>query len=164
MTALKNSIVDEMAIVADRTNSCPTPDDTQMVWDDESGCGGSGGSQRRGCLKGEEGISDGSMDKDEVVGGASGAVASDGLPGVGAEEGGLRELVSDLFVWKKTDRLVAEHVDQWDERFLREVVVKLKREKGRGFGAPWKERKRACRRYHVHDDWAPVCGGVVKGE
>ena len=74
--------------------------------------------------------------------------------------GGIRELVGDLFVWKKTDKLVAEHADQWDERFLREVVVKLKREKAKGDKAPWRNRFSACKRYHVHDEWAPVCNGV----
>ncbi|KAL9104239.1 MAG: hypothetical protein Q9163_000787 [Psora crenata] len=155
VTALKNAIVDEMGVVADRTNSCPTPDDTKVVWDDESGCGTSASITRsrrgRSASRVSEGIDDGEED------------CADGL-GARGGGGGLRELIGDLFVWKKTDRLVEEHQDQWDETFLREVVVKLKREKGRGISAPWRERARGCARYHVHDEWAPICRGVVKGD
>ena len=77
--------------------------------------------------------------------------------------GGLRALIGDLFVWKKTDRLLEDHPDQWDERFLREVAVKLKREKERGVKAPWRDWRVACKRYNVHDEWAPVCEGVGLG-
>lgn len=63
VTGCKNAIIDEIASVADRTNSCPTPDDTVNIWDDETGCDG------------------------------------------------LKDLVGDLFVWKKTDRLVETHAD-----------------------------------------------------
>ncbi|KAL9131654.1 MAG: hypothetical protein Q9217_000465 [Psora testacea] len=163
VTALKNAIVDEMGSVADRTNSCPTPDDTKVVWDDESGCGGGGTatstslgrSQHVRC--GSSGSS-GSSEREGTAGGEDGSAHA-----FAGRESGLRGVISDLFVWKKTDKLVAEHEDQWDESFLREVVVKLKREKGRGESAPWRERGRACARYHVHDEWAPVCGKVGTG-
>ncbi|KAF2768529.1 hypothetical protein EJ03DRAFT_273984 [Teratosphaeria nubilosa] len=39
----------------------------------------------------------------------------------------LRTLVLDLFAYKKTDRLLETHKDEWHPRFLRELVVKLKR-------------------------------------
>ncbi|KAF2717852.1 hypothetical protein K431DRAFT_206210, partial [Polychaeton citri CBS 116435] len=39
----------------------------------------------------------------------------------------LRALVLDLFAYKKTDRLLETHKDEWHPRFLRELVVKLKR-------------------------------------
>ncbi|EUC49740.1 hypothetical protein COCMIDRAFT_83900 [Bipolaris oryzae ATCC 44560] len=39
----------------------------------------------------------------------------------------VRKLVVDLFVFKKTDRLVEGHPDEWHPRFLRDLVVGLKR-------------------------------------
>lgn len=39
----------------------------------------------------------------------------------------LRTLVLDLFAYKKTDKLLETHKDDWHPRFLRELVVKLKR-------------------------------------
>lgn len=72
----------------------------------------------------------------------------------------------DLFVWKKTGHLIDTHPDSWDERFLRLLVGKLKeRDWERGMKAPWVEVGERCRRYHVHDAWAPRCeGAVLEGE
>ena len=39
----------------------------------------------------------------------------------------LRTLILDLFAYKKTDRLLETHRDEWHPRFLRELCVKLKR-------------------------------------
>lgn len=39
----------------------------------------------------------------------------------------LRTLILDLFAYKKTDKLLESHRDEWHPRFLRELVVKLKR-------------------------------------
>ncbi|GAB7357272.1 hypothetical protein MBLNU459_g8243t2 [Dothideomycetes sp. NU459] len=39
----------------------------------------------------------------------------------------MRRLVLDLFACKKTDKLLESHKDEWHPRFLRELVVKLKR-------------------------------------
>lgn len=39
----------------------------------------------------------------------------------------LRDLVLDLFAFKKTDRLVEGHVDSWHAAFLRDLCVLLKR-------------------------------------
>lgn len=39
----------------------------------------------------------------------------------------LHTLVLDLFAYKKTDRLLETHKDDWHPRFLRELCVKLKR-------------------------------------
>ena len=39
----------------------------------------------------------------------------------------LRTLILDLFVYKKTDRLLETHKDEWHPKFLRELCVKLKR-------------------------------------
>ncbi|KAK3175217.1 hypothetical protein OEA41_002463 [Lepraria neglecta] len=76
----------------------------------------------------------------------------------------LGELILDL---KKTDSLVQTHPDSWDERFLRELVGRLKRElvgrlkRREGEGeAPWRDKKTRCERYHEHDGWAPMCEGV----
>ncbi|KAL2044874.1 hypothetical protein N7G274_002649 [Stereocaulon virgatum] len=71
----------------------------------------------------------------------------------------LGELILDLFVWKKTDNLVQTHPDSWDERFLRELVGRLKRREGEG-EAPWRNARTRCERYHEHDEWAPMCEGL----
>ncbi|ORY03408.1 hypothetical protein BCR34DRAFT_591584 [Clohesyomyces aquaticus] len=39
----------------------------------------------------------------------------------------IRDLVLDLFAFKKTDRLIETHVDRWHAGFLRDLVVRLKR-------------------------------------
>lgn len=39
----------------------------------------------------------------------------------------LRCLVLDLFAFKKTDNLLANHPDDWHPQFLRDLVVQLKR-------------------------------------
>jgi poly(rC)-binding protein 2/3/4 len=39
----------------------------------------------------------------------------------------LQRLILDLFAYKKTDRLLETHKDDWHPRFLRDLVVKLKR-------------------------------------
>ncbi|KAK5133050.1 hypothetical protein LTR08_008255 [Meristemomyces frigidus] len=39
----------------------------------------------------------------------------------------LRTLILDLFAYKKTDKLLETHKDEWHPRFLRDLVVKLKR-------------------------------------
>ncbi|KAF2278450.1 uncharacterized protein EI97DRAFT_465745 [Westerdykella ornata] len=39
----------------------------------------------------------------------------------------LRALVLDLFAFKKTDKLLAEHEDRWHAGFLRDLVVLLKK-------------------------------------
>lgn len=76
----------------------------------------------------------------------------------------MERLVLDLFVWKKTGHLINTHPDSWDERFLRSLVGKLKeRDWEMGMGAPWVKLGERCRRYHVHDAWAPRCEGVVLG-
>lgn len=40
------------------------------------------------------------------------------------ESAPLRKLVLDLFAYKKTDKLLETHKDEWHPRFLRELVVK----------------------------------------
>lgn len=39
----------------------------------------------------------------------------------------LQHLILDLFAYKKTDKLLETHKDDWHPRFLRDLVVKLKR-------------------------------------
>ena len=39
----------------------------------------------------------------------------------------IKTLILDLFAYKKTDRLLETHKDEWHPRFLRELCVKLKR-------------------------------------
>ncbi|WPG98125.1 Hypothetical protein R9X50_00091100 [Acrodontium crateriforme] len=43
------------------------------------------------------------------------------------EEAPIRTLILDLFAYKKTDKLLETHKDEWHPKFLRELVVKLKR-------------------------------------
>jgi BTB/POZ domain len=43
------------------------------------------------------------------------------------ENSPLRELILDLFAFKKTDNLIATHPDEWHPSFLRDLVCKLKR-------------------------------------
>ncbi|MCJ1397425.1 hypothetical protein MMC11_000618 [Xylographa trunciseda] len=71
------------------------------------------------------------------------------------EAGGLRELVLDLFVGMRTERLLMEAKDEWDERFMRELVVKEKgKEKGTVAGVPvvqpWRDECVRCWTYHEH--------------
>ena len=67
-------------------------------------------------------------------------------------ESKLKTLVVDLFVWKKTDAVLETHPDSWNEGFLRELVVRLKRmpTDGKSFGAPWRSQESRCERYHEH--------------
>lgn len=74
---------------------------------------------------------------------------------VGEDMAKLAQLTLDLFVWKKTGHLISTHPDSWHEGFLRGLVVRLK-ERGGAEGAPWVDGSGRCRRYHVHDQWAPV--------
>lgn len=39
----------------------------------------------------------------------------------------IRDLVLDLFAFKKTDKLLASHTDQWHGQFLRDLCVHLKK-------------------------------------
>ena len=43
------------------------------------------------------------------------------------DEAKIRELVLDLFAFKKTDKLLATHTDRWHAAFLRDLCVRLKR-------------------------------------
>lgn len=63
----------------------------------------------------------------------------------------LRALVLDLFAYKKTDKLLASHKDEWHARFLRELCVKLKRP-----GPEAVER-------HTLVAWRPRSWNTVKG-
>ncbi|KAL9039179.1 MAG: hypothetical protein Q9180_002684 [Flavoplaca navasiana] len=77
----------------------------------------------------------------------------------GVREGcGLRNLVVDLFAWKKTDHLVEGHEDSWDETFLRFLVTRLKRMNWTDKAhAPWRNQSSRCRLYHEHNDQSS-CG------
>lgn len=98
---LGNAVVDFMAGVADRSNSVPTPDDTRVVFGScESVTAGVGLEG-----DGEEG------EKGEGKGGLGTGVGM-GM-GMVREKAKIRDLVVDLFAWKKTDHLVEGHVDSW---------------------------------------------------
>jgi hypothetical protein len=76
--ALRNQTVDQIADLAEQTNSVLTPSDTVILYDH----------------------------------------IRDNTP--------LCALVLDLFAFKKTERLLAEHPDDWHPLFLRDLVVYLK--------------------------------------
>ncbi|KAF2086281.1 hypothetical protein K490DRAFT_16916, partial [Saccharata proteae CBS 121410] len=64
----------------------------------------------------------------------------------------MRNLVVDLFAFKKTDMLLASHPDEWHPTFLRELVVRVKRPEAQAMTRhalqPWKAASltstRAC--------------------
>lgn len=97
----KNAIVDKVAMLADDTNSVPTPTDTHIVFE-----------------------SFGSRDEDP-----------------------MKRLVVDLFAWKKTDNLLDQHDDEWHPRFMRDLVVRIKRTSIREGNKPWQID--LCQ-YHEH--------------
>lgn len=39
----------------------------------------------------------------------------------------IRDVVLDLFTWKRTEKLLEEHEDAWHEQFLRNLAVKMKK-------------------------------------
>lgn len=42
-----------------------------------------------------------------------------------------------------------------DERFLRNLIVRLKQKGGGKVSFPWRDKAVSCQRYHEHDRWAP---------
>lgn len=60
----------------------------------------------------------------------------------------MRKLVVDLFAWKRTDNLLDTHEDEWHPRFMRDLVVRMKREDVRSTTKPW--LRDMCTRYHEH--------------
>ncbi|MCJ1351337.1 MAG: hypothetical protein MMC33_001321 [Icmadophila ericetorum] len=68
--------------------------------------------------------------------------------------GGLRDLVLDLFVWKKTKSLLLKSEGYWDEQFMRELVVKLKEKEPVLAHVPmihaYKDPVLMCQTYHEH--------------
>ena len=97
----KNDIVDKLAMLAEQTNSVPTPTDTCIIFD-------SFGSREEDCM---------------------------------------RRLVVDLFAWKRTDNLLDQHEDEWHPRFMRDLVVRMKRADMRPGLKPW---QRDMCQYHEH--------------
>lgn len=107
VVGLGNAAVDFLAAVADRSNSVPTPDDTRVVFGSCDGSGGAGGAGLGGEVGGEGGEKGG-----EGKGGEMGVGVGVGV-GMVREKAKIRDLVVDLFAWKKTDHLVEGHVDSW---------------------------------------------------
>ena len=63
------------------------------------------------------------------------------------EHNKMRRLVVDLFAWKRTDNLLDSHEDEWHPRFMRDLVVRMKREDVKNTPKPW---LRDLCRYHEH--------------
>lgn len=70
------------------------------------------------------------------------------------EEDCMRRLVVDLFAWKRTDNLLDQHEDEWHPRFMRDLVVRMKRENVREAPKPWISDM--CR-YHEHSKGEKCC-------
>lgn len=45
-----------------------------------------------------------------------------------------------------------------DERFMRDLVIRLKSKEKNEVPFPWRCETLYCSRYHEHDDWAPRMG------
>ncbi|KAF2641439.1 hypothetical protein P280DRAFT_425965 [Massarina eburnea CBS 473.64] len=67
-----------------------------------------------------------------------------------SEESKIKELVLDLFAFKKTDKLLATHTDRWHAGFLRDLVVRLK-----------KPCEQAMQRHNLHM-WCPNTWHVTR--
>lgn len=76
---MRNALCDRIAVLAEDTNSVPTPSDTYILY--------------------------------ETI----------------RPNAPIKQLVLDLFAFKKTDNLIATHPDDWHPTFLRDLVCKLKR-------------------------------------
>ena len=65
------------------------------------------------------------------------------------EDDCMRRLVVDLFAWKRTDNLLDQHEDEWHPRFMRDLVVRIKRQTPpiRQDTKPW---NRDLCQYHEH--------------
>lgn len=59
----------------------------------------------------------------------------------------MRRLIVDLFAWKRTDNLLDSHEDEWHPRFMRDLVVRMKRDDVKQTPKPW---LRDLCRYHEH--------------
>ena len=102
--ALCNAAVDIIASLADKTNSVPTPSDTDQLY--------------------------------ETI----------------RETAPIRDLILDLFIFKKTESLLDSHPDEWNPVFLRDLVVKLKKPSNVGL------TRHALKKLHLNDGQSLVSG------
>ena len=115
--ALCNATVDIVASLADKTNSVPTPSDTDQLYE----------------------------------------TIRDTAP--------IRNLILDLFIFKKTESLLDSHPDEWNPTFLRDLVVKLKKPSNVGLTrhAIRKLRANDCQRLGSDFDKAcDICRRVLR--
>lgn len=128
--------MDAVAELADRTNSVLTPSDTrilyEMVPDPRSPfdrifplSGNAGGADNG------NGQSTGNGNVGGNGNGHSGSTFSHNPHRPSTLH--LKKLVLDLFAYKKTDKLLESHEDQWHAQFLRDLVVLMKRPSEQAF-------------------------------
>ncbi|GAM83284.1 hypothetical protein ANO11243_012700 [Dothideomycetidae sp. 11243] len=125
-TNLSNHIVDTFARMSEMTNSVPTPSDTWLLYGD---CASFRGLHHCACRSNASVNSSKKRCRGEP--GMPAAipcprVTSIERPGIRATAP-LRELILDLFTYKKTDRLLEEHEDDWHPLFMRDLLVRMKR-------------------------------------
>ncbi|PNS21414.1 hypothetical protein CAC42_1193 [Sphaceloma murrayae] len=142
-TSLSNHIIDTIARLSETTNSVPTPSDTWLLYGD---CCSFSGLHHCACSTRristttvlDTPITEMSVDSTDPrpITPANRLRApqpcpvptSSSTPTAGIRPSSpLRDLILDLFTYKKTDRLLASHKDDWHPLFLRDLVVKLKR-------------------------------------
>lgn len=113
-TALSNHIIDTVARLSETTNSVPTPSDTWLLYGD---CSSFSGLNHCSC-----------RDNSLVASAAHcpSLAHRSSNPGL-RTNAPLRDLMLDLFVYKKTDKLLSTHKDDWHPLFIRDLVVRLKR-------------------------------------
>ena len=107
--SLRNATVDMVASLADKTNSVPTPTDTDQLY--------------------------------ETI----------------RETAPMRNLVIDLFIFKKTESLLDSHPDEWNPSFLRDLVVKLKKPSNVGLARHSLKKLRATDNRSVVSDFVKGC-------
>ncbi|KAF2155160.1 hypothetical protein K461DRAFT_285233 [Myriangium duriaei CBS 260.36] len=128
-TTLSNHIINTIARLSEQTNSVPTPSDTWLLYGD---CASHTNLHHCACrTSSPTPRSSTGLPTPCPSLTAPKSVTATG-PIKGPNEGirpsaPIRELILDLFTYKKTDRLLDTHKDDWHPLFLRDLVVRLKR-------------------------------------
>lgn len=167
-TSLSNHIIDTVARLSETTNSVPTPSDTWLLYGDccsYSGLHHCACTTRRASNIQLPGATEVEMEIDPSPPTKSLKTPHPcPHPPTGPNTGvrpssPLRDLILDLFTYKKTDRLLQTHKDDWHPLFLRDLVVKMKRP-GRDMLARHKLREWRPRTWHEAKA-CEGCRGVV---
>ncbi|KAF4556271.1 Hypothetical protein D9617_1g081470 [Elsinoe fawcettii] len=147
-TSLSNHIIDTVARLSETTNSVPTPSDTWLLYGD---CCSYSSLHHCACSTRRNSAADPAAPQSSIVDipatepettvytpfnpsvpASKTTKTPHSCPYSGSNAGirpssPLRDLILDLFTYKKTDRLLQTHKDDWHPLFLRDLVVKMKR-------------------------------------